>query len=154
MTTDSEQLAKEILPRNGQVTDPTATRVTTVRADSPVGRPQLDYVDGDNPLPVHDPATYRPAGHNFWRSERPTVGSTAIELDKTLREGAVFAAIAVETAAIRVRVTGGLPTATTGKIYDVGDRIELENESEITKFRAIRRDGTSATLDVEYGLRT
>ena len=152
MTTDSEQLAKELLPRNGQVTDSTDTRLTTVRSDSPVGRPQLDYVSEENPLPMHDPATDRPAGHNFWRSERPTVGTTAIELDKTLREFAVHAAITVEVAAIRVRVTGDVPTATTGKVFVVGDLIELENEVEIANFRAIRRDGTSATLDVEYGL--
>ena len=95
MTTDSEQLAKEILPRNGQVTDPGATRLTTVRSDSPVGRPQIDYVSEDNPLPMYDP-TARPAGHNFWRSERLTVGATAIQLDKTLRKGAVSAAITVE----------------------------------------------------------
>ncbi len=59
MTTDSEQLAGELLPRNGQVTNPTDTRLTTVRPDSPVGRPQLDWLSDENPLPVHDPATDR-----------------------------------------------------------------------------------------------
>lgn len=90
-------------------------------------------------------------GHNFDRSERPTIGTSVVQLTEQLRQGHSFAQITVETAAIRVRVTGENPTATAGKIFEVGDLIRLENEHEIAKFRAIRKDAVSATIDVEYG---
>ena len=52
MTTDSEQFAPELLARNGRVSEPANVRLATVRADSPSGLPQIDYVSGENPLPV------------------------------------------------------------------------------------------------------
>ncbi len=150
MTTDSEQRAQELLKRNGRVEEPNNIRLTAVRPDSPDDTPQLDYVSDENPLEVHDSSRDR-VGHNFFNSERLTVGTTAIELTHTKRAGATHAEITVETAVIRTRVTGESPTSSVGKVFEVGDLIRLQNEQEIADFRAIRRDGTSATIDVEYG---
>ena len=153
MVTDSEQFAKELMPRNGRVSEPRDVRLSTIRSDSPVGIPQLDYVSSENPLPIEidKPVQTVAAGHVFNRSERLTVGATVIELTKAVRDGQTVAVISVESATIRTRVTGEEPTATAGKIIEAGDIIRLENEREIADFRAIRRDGISATIDVEYG---
>ena len=97
------------------------------------------------PLPVSN------AGHNFFDSERLTIGTTAVPLTLDKARGATFALITIETAAIRMRVTGETPTSSAGKVGNVDDVIKLENPQEIANFRVIRRDGADATIDVEYG---
>lgn len=52
MTTDSEQFAPELLQRNGIVAEPALSRLATARRDGESGRPQLDFVGDENPLPV------------------------------------------------------------------------------------------------------
>lgn len=59
--------------------------------------------------------------------------------------------ITVETAAVRFRIDGTAPTATVGHVLEVGDVLELRGMGELSKFQAIRRDGTDATLRVSTG---
>lgn len=60
MTTDAEQLAQELLSRNGQVANPNEVRLATVRPDSPRGRPQLDFESPENPIAVREVALDQP----------------------------------------------------------------------------------------------
>ena len=82
-------------------------------------------------------------------SEVITVSSSVKQLS---RQTDVVAHVEVQAQAIRYRVGrgGGLISATVGKIGAVGDVIELIDESEVSTFRAIRKDGTDATLEVLY----
>ena len=91
------------------------------------------------------PNLYRYIG----KHETITVATTAIGLTEP---DAIFAMLTVETAAIRFWVDGNAdPSATVGHIAEVGTIIELDTPLEVRNFRAIRRDGTSATLQVSYG---
>ena len=78
-----------------------------------------------------------------------TVATTVVDLDAP--PDAVFALISVETAAIRFWLDGQDPSATVGHTAEAGDILELETSSEVHQFRAIRRDGVSATLRVSSG---
>lgn len=60
------------------------------------------------------------------------------------------ASITVETAQIRFRTDGGVPTATVGHLADADDLIELESAEDIANFRAIRTGATSAVISVTY----
>ena len=61
------------------------------------------------------------------------------------------ALITVETAAVRFRIDGTAPTATVGHILNPGDTLGLRGMGEMSKFQAIRKDGTDATLQVSTG---
>lgn len=62
-----------------------------------------------------------------------------------------FARITVEVAAIRFFVTGSIPTSTVGEPAEIGDVILLETNNELQEFKAISRDGATATLQIVYG---
>ena len=65
-----------------------------------------------------------------------------------------MATIDVEGAALRFRVDGvAAPSATVGRTANASDIIKLTDPSELANFRAIRRDGTNATIRVTYGYR-
>lgn len=91
------------------------------------------------------------AGRSILGFETVTVAGTAIGFDATpathgiIPEGAV---VTVEGAAIRFNADGSTPTATVGHVAEVGDVIYLTDRKQCTLFRAIRRDGVSATISV------
>ncbi len=85
-------------------------------------------------------------------SAAETISTTALKLANRVGSDTV-AQIFVQTAAIRYRFTGESPTTTVGIVADPGDFIELENAAEVQGFRAIRRDGIDAVLEVSYGRR-
>lgn len=83
--------------------------------------------------------------------ETVTVAGTAIGLTTATSAHARNAMLTVESASIRFRVDGGAPTASVGHLAGKGDVIILESAGEIAAFRAIRTNGTSASLSVSYG---
>ena len=88
------------------------------------------------------------------RHEAVTVSNSAIGMTVTAGNGFIpqVAEITVEAAAIRYRIDGTDPTSTTGNEVEDGGRIILLNQGEVNLFRAIRRDGTDATIRVEQGV--
>ena len=80
-----------------------------------------------------------------------TVGATAVGFTAATYAGADYATVFVENGPIRFRLDAGTPTASVGDTLEQGDRIVLESEEEVRRFRAIRRDGVSATLRVSFG---
>ncbi len=99
----------------------------------------------------NDTITAAAAGQTFDSTERLTVSNAVKPLTPDQYAGRNYAFITVEIAALRYNVTGGNPTATAGHIANVGDVIELENEDEVKRFRAFRRDASDATIEVSYG---
>lgn len=88
------------------------------------------------------------------RTEAVTVSNISIGMTVTAGNGFLpqVAEITVEDAAIRYFADGTTPTSTTGVEVEDGGRIVLLNQGEVTQFRAIRRDGTDATLRVTQGV--
>ncbi len=89
------------------------------------------------------------------RYEPITVGNSAIGMTTTVGNPAYLpqaAEILVEDQAIRYRIDGSVPTATVGIGVEVGGVITLINRGEVTGFRAIRRDGVDATIQVTQGI--
>ena len=86
--------------------------------------------------------------------ESITTSTSAVRLTAATVTDHDMAVIDVETAPIRFRVDGvAAPTASVGRTALAGDQIILTDLSELSNFRAIRRDGTDATLRVTYGYR-
>ena len=88
------------------------------------------------------------------RFESVTVAGTAIGMTITRANGMLpeAAVVQVEDAAIRFRIDGNDPTASVGHSREVGQGVELVSRDEVQKFRAIRRDGVSATLRITQGI--
>lgn len=88
------------------------------------------------------------------RTEAVTVSNTSIGMTVTAGNGFLpqTAEIVVEDAAIRYFADGTTPTSTTGVEVEDGGRIVLLNQGEVAQFRAIRRDGSDATLRVTQGV--
>lgn len=88
------------------------------------------------------------------RYESVTVGAGAVGMTVTAAQNCIpqVAEIAVEDAAIRYRADGSDPSASEGIGVEVGGVITLLNQGEVNQFRAIRRDGTNATLRVQQGM--
>ena len=78
-----------------------------------------------------------------------TVSSTALGLTKN-DNNFDRVVITVETDAVRYKLTGDVPTATSGILLAVGGAIELDSFREIKDFRVIRVTN-DATLRVHYG---
>lgn len=94
------------------------------------------------------------AVRGFVRYESVTVAGAAIGITATAANGnrPEAASITVEDATIRFRTGGTDPTASEGHEAGPGSLIELVSRDEVVKFRAIRRDGISATLRVTQGV--
>lgn len=82
-----------------------------------------------------------------------TVAATAVGFTAATYAEANYATVYVEGGPVRFRLDSGTPTASVGDTLEVGDRLTLESRDELTRFKAIRRDSTSATLRVHYGKR-
>ncbi len=96
------------------------------------------------------PVSLGGVGWSGW--ETLTVSTTALQITEALRDNdRVF--IAVESQAVRIRIDGGIPTATVGIEVNPRDTIELEGKEEVENFRAIRKDGSDSTLRVSVGMR-
>ena len=111
------------------------------------GATSTDVVDEDNPLPV----SIESSGEDYGDFETVTVSTVAKPLTQTKLKNYTQALITVETASCRFLVDGDLPTATVGHQLDAGDILTLDSRTQLTNFKAIRRDGTDATLRVSYG---
>jgi hypothetical protein len=84
--------------------------------------------------------------------EQVTVDATAggVKLTANKYGTSKKASVTVETAQIRFRVDGGVPTTTVGHLADIGDEISLESNEDIVNFKAIRVSSTSALITVTY----
>lgn len=86
----------------------------------------------------------------FLNHEALSVSSTVVRPTAAQRGSANYAFITCDTAPVRYRVDGGVPTATTGHKLPVDGVLELEDESELLAFSVIA-ESTSATLRISYG---
>lgn len=77
-----------------------------------------------------------------------TVGGVA--LTAGTYDDARSAEMTLETGQIRIRSDGTDPTATEGRIVEIGDIIVLNSAAQIAGFKAIRTGATSGVLKVEY----
>ncbi len=86
--------------------------------------------------------------------ESITVSTSVVRLSIDEVTDHDMATIDVESQAVRFRVDGVAdPSATVGRTAAATDIIKLTDPSELANFRAIRRDGTDATIRVTYGHR-
>ncbi len=93
---------------------------------------------------------------NTYDFEKITVSTTALGLTSAKVEGsggspAQKANIVVSDADIMYREDGGTPTATTGSWVAAGQELILHETNNIRNFKAIRKDGTDATISIHYG---
>jgi len=90
--------------------------------------------------------------------ETLTVSNTAVALSSEIysKNGGLevcnAAMILVESAGIRYRVDGDVPTALVGLLANSGDVITLKGRSELKLFRAIRATGSDATITCDYSV--
>jgi hypothetical protein len=83
------------------------------------------------------------------RQASKTIAGSATALDAAPARAALLELL-VETAQIRFTCDGTTtPTATVGRIANVGDTIRL-SLADFTKFQAIRTGGTSASVQGDY----
>lgn len=59
----------------------------------------------------------------------------------------------LETAQIRVLLTGGTPSTTVGMPVEIGDIVTIEGHANIAQFRGIRTGGTSGVIQFQCGAR-
>lgn len=113
------------------------------------GATRLDPVNETNPLSVEIIADEGSETRDY---ETVTVSTTAIGLTPQINKNISRAFITVETAVVRFHTSAeDVPTSSVGHEAFVGDIIKLESAHEVANFRAIRKDGTDATLRVSYG---
>jgi len=62
----------------------------------------------------------------------------------------ILAVLQVETAEIRYRIDGGVPTSLIGTKAKVGDIIEVFGYNNLKNFKAIRTGGSNGQLNVHY----
>jgi hypothetical protein len=80
--------------------------------------------------------------------ETLTIAGTAVGLNATLARGGHCHFGPLETGQVRWRDDGTDPTATVGKLLEIGDSFEYSGE--LTKIKFIRTGGTSGALPVTY----
>jgi hypothetical protein len=76
-----------------------------------------------------------------------TVAGSAVAL--TVPSGATSAMLTVETAPIRVSLSG-TPTASSGLYYDAGSTLEITGTASLAGLKMIRATGVSAVVNVSY----
>lgn len=88
------------------------------------------------------------------RYEAIDVSTVAVGLTITPANGVRpnAAEITVEEAAVRYLIDGNDPTAASGVGVEEGGVIALVDFGELKRFRAIRKDGADAKLQVHQGL--
>ena len=78
------------------------------------------------------------------------VGFTASTYAPSTGQPAVVALVQCQAAAVRYWTYGTDPTATVGKVMEIGDEIAVCGKSNIDSIRFISRDGGTATLATEF----
>lgn len=91
-----------------------------------------------------------PVGRTPFAYEPVTVTDAAIGLTPATYLNAIRAEMTLESGQIRIRGDGTAPTATEGRIVEIGDQLVLNSSAQIKKAKFIRTGGTSGTLRVEY----
>jgi hypothetical protein len=104
----------------------------------------------DGAAVLQDPAIPRSPAASF---EQLTIGATAGSLaEATIRPTALqgrnvqFCWGMLETANVRFRYDGGVPTASVGHLAEFGRIFTIVGQDNITKLQFIRTSGTSGTL--------
>lgn len=94
----------------------------------------------------------RPVGFNLkpvaGARERAVIDDSITAL--TVPASAVQAHCRLETAQIRFTLDGSDPSATVGRLLDIGGTLDLDNRGEITGFQGFRTGAVSGVLDIEY----
>ena len=93
--------------------------------------------------------------------EQVTVAATAVGITATVLQPngggsspqANVGTCRVETAQVRYRVDGALPTATVGTLAEIGDTIALDGADILRLFKAIRTGAVSAVMDCTVAMR-
>lgn len=83
-------------------------------------------------------------------NETITVADSAVGLTTATYLDAIRAEMTLESGQIRFWSDGTDPTASVGRIVNVGDDIILNSVAQIAGFKAIRTGSTSGKLSVEY----
>lgn len=98
-------------------------------------------------------ANVRPAPVKWDTHEALTVSTVAKGPTAIIVAGKSYnqAMISVETAAVKYRLDGYDPTASTGHNLEIGDILILNGRYEVENFRVIRRDAADSTLRITYG---
>jgi hypothetical protein len=102
-------------------------------------------VSPTNPLPVT--VSDGIEGATIVGDQSIVVGASAVQL--TVPATATHAVVEGQLAAIRFRLTGQAPDATTGYDLIVGDSVQL-SRAEALGFRAVRAGGTDGRVMVTY----
>lgn len=92
------------------------------------------------------------AAAQFFAYEDLTVSTVAVGGTAATYLSANYAFISCESAVVRFAVSA-VPTATSGIQLFPGDTLVLENADEVAKIKFISRDGASATLRINYGVK-
>ncbi len=82
--------------------------------------------------------------------ETLTVAATAIGLTALTYLNAERAEMTLESGAIRMWDDGTDPTASVGRIVQIGNQIILNSRAQIANFKAIRTGAVSGKLSIEY----
>ena len=89
---------------------------------------------------------------DFYAYEDLSVAGTAVGFTAaTLANAASYAMVLVENAAVRFTLHGTVPTASSGDMLNVGDRLILEGAAQVSEAKFISRDGGTATLRCHFG---
>ena len=84
--------------------------------------------------------------------ENLTVSTTSVGFTAGTFGVSNAAIVYVDDASIRYRLDATAPTTTTGTLAEPGTLITLDSADNLSRFRAIRRDGTNAVLRCQFGL--
>lgn len=92
-------------------------------------------------------------GTDAYSFETVTVAATAIGITSSVHspstgKAAVRAFLSLESGQVRYRYDGTDPTSAVGHLLQAGDAIELEGDTNIRNFRAIRTGAVSGSLSV------
>lgn len=79
-----------------------------------------------------------------------SIGFTAATITPGGLPEATIASCRLETAEIRWRIDGQVPTTTVGTLLEIGDTIVITGHDSLVRFRSIRTGGSSGTLSCHY----
>ena len=89
-------------------------------------------------------------GLTAFDNEAITVTDSAVGLTELTYLDAIRAEMTLESGSIRIRTDGTDPTATVGRILEIGDIIIMNSAAQIAGFNAIRTGTASGKLSIEY----
>lgn len=89
-------------------------------------------------------------GVTIFAHEALSVGASSTILTVATMLNATVAVIICEVAPVRYWVDGTAPSATVGKLLNVGDQLVITGHDNLVNFHAFAQ-AASGTLNVEYG---